>query len=87
MTAAPRVLAAPALLLTTFALLATSCAGTPRTLTYHQVRSDRMSGARLSYSVWVPPDFRDGERLPLREHDQSPPAVTPGSLAAGPDAR
>ncbi len=28
-----------------------------------------------------------GERLPLREHDQSPPAVTPGSLAAGPDAR
>ena len=53
MTAAPRVLAAPALLLTTFALLATSCAGTPRTLTYHQVRSDRMSGARLSYSGWA----------------------------------
>ena len=65
MTSAPRVLVAPALLLTAFALLATSCAGTTRQLTYHQVRSDRMSGARLSYSVWVPPDFRSDERLPL----------------------
>jgi putative tributyrin esterase len=65
MTSAPRVLVAPALLLTAFALLATSCAGTTRELTYHQVRSDRMGGARLSYSVWVPPDFRADERLPL----------------------
>ena len=24
-----------------------------------------MSGARLSYSVWLPPDFREDERLPL----------------------
>lgn len=61
----PRALTALALILTAFTLLATSCAGTPRELQYHYVRSDRMSGARLSYSVWVPPDFRDDERLPL----------------------
>lgn len=65
MLPSPRVLSTSALLLTAFSLLATSCAGTTRELSYHQVRSDRMSGARLSYSVWVPPDFREDERLPL----------------------
>ena len=52
------------LLVLAAATLASSCAG-PRELTYHRVRSDRMSGARLSYSVWLPPDFREDERLPL----------------------
>ena len=54
----------PALLLVAATLLTVACTGA-RELSYHQVRSDRMSGARLSYSVWVPPDFRDDERLPL----------------------
>ncbi len=55
----------PVVLLTALTLLATSCAGSSRELQYHYVRSDRMGGARLSYSVWVPPDFREDERLPL----------------------
>jgi enterochelin esterase-like enzyme len=50
--------------LSLLSLLSLSCVG-PRELTYHHVRSDRMSGARLSYSVWLPPDFRPDERLPL----------------------
>jgi enterochelin esterase-like enzyme len=59
-----RGLTKPLLLLTGLAVMSLSCAGT-RELTYHQVRSSRMSGARLSYSVWLPPDFREDERLPL----------------------
>lgn len=46
-----------------------SCAGFDRNLEYTSVRSDVMRGARLSYSVLTPPDFRSGEfadeRLPL----------------------
>lgn len=64
MTVRRLALRVPALLLVTATLLTVACTGA-RELSYHQVRSDRMSGARLSYSVWVPPDFRDDERLPL----------------------
>ena len=64
MTLWPRALTPLRLLLTASVLLSVSCTGS-RELSYHQVRSDRMSGARLSYSVWLPPDFREDENLPL----------------------